>query len=792
MINNTSGQGDFNFIHDNSGVPSTSVNPINVSANGEGLAFGDYDNDGDMDFYLNIHAGNNQLWQNNIIASPTNYMKVIPEVDLGSGLTRPALGATVTVSDGCELFSGIQEVSGGIGHGSQNDSRLHFGLPNGPAILYKVEVSFVRPNGGSRSVVSKYVTPNTLTNQTLTVLDTDASDANREPITAVDNVNTDENTLVSIDVQSNDSDPMGESLTTAIPNAPANGTAVLNGNDIDYTPDVGFFGTETFTYTVTNTSGLCATGTVNVTIDAAILPGYDCRKAITVDNTKVGGSTDLSNFPMMVSFTDADIATVANGGAVTNANGYDIVFTAADGTTVLDHEIITYTATTGEYLAWVRIPSLASATNTQTWMYYGNNTIITDPSTDGTWSSDYLAVWHLDDDFLDATTNNNDGTNMGTSDVAGQIADGQDFERTEGDRIEVSSFNITGSELTLSAWINAESFGISDARIISKANGTASGSHWWMLSTVSSGGMKLRFRLKTGSSTTTFIPGSSGLVTGSWFYVTAVYDGSNMILYENGSSVGSTAKTGTIATTNLPIGIGDQPTGASAGTKEFDGVIDEVRVLTAARSAGWLLTEYNNQNDPSTFYTVGPEDCALVLPIELLSFEAEAKTNHVALNWVTASEVDNDFFTIERSRDAKEFTPLFTVPGAGTSSQTLFYEAQDSLPLIGRAFYRLKQTDFDGSFAYSEIVSVTYSGSGAIKIFPNPIHDSELTISFDRETSDLGIDIYDLSGRKVLSSYFNEKPQSNFRLNTSNLIDGIYMIRVISHLGIHYQKLVVE
>ncbi|MGI9541990.1 MAG: FG-GAP-like repeat-containing protein [Cyclobacteriaceae bacterium] len=247
LINNTSGQGDFNFIHDNSGVPTTSINPINVNADGEGLAFGDYDNDGDMDFYLNINSGNNQLWQNNIIASPTNFVKVVPKIDLGSGLTRPAIGATVTVSDGCDLFSGIQEVSGGIGHGSQNDSRLHFGLPNGPGQLYKIEVSFVRPNGGSRTVVTKYVTPSALTNQTLTVLDTDPSDANREPTAVDDNVSTDENTLVTIDVQANDSDPMGETLTTAILTSPSNGTAVLNGDDIDYTPDVGFFGTETFT-----------------------------------------------------------------------------------------------------------------------------------------------------------------------------------------------------------------------------------------------------------------------------------------------------------------------------------------------------------------------------------------------------------------------------------------------------------------------------------------------------------------------------------------------------------------
>ena len=119
------GAGDFTFIHDNSGVSNTSINPINVNADGEGLAFADYDNEGDMDFYLNINGGANQLWQNNIIATPTNYLKVVPKLDLGGSVSVPAIGATMIVSNGCEIFSGIQEVSGGVGHGSQNDSRLH-------------------------------------------------------------------------------------------------------------------------------------------------------------------------------------------------------------------------------------------------------------------------------------------------------------------------------------------------------------------------------------------------------------------------------------------------------------------------------------------------------------------------------------------------------------------------------------------------------------------------------------------------------------------------------------------
>ncbi|MGI9541991.1 MAG: DUF2341 domain-containing protein [Cyclobacteriaceae bacterium] len=557
---------------------------------------------------------------------------------------------------------------------------------------------------------------------------------------------------------------------------------------------------------MTNTSGLCAPATISVTIDAPPLTGYDCRKSITVDATQVSGSTNLTDFPMLVSFTDADLATVANGGMVTNASGYDIAFTLADGTTVLDHEIVSYTATTGEYLAWVKLPTLAATTDTQIWMYYGNATVITDPSTTATWDANYEAVLHLqesgngsDNEFLDATANAHHGTGGGLagsgaaagtpSRTTGKFGFAQDFDDSgTQDMIRLNTVSdAIWTAVTVQAWINADNTG--DDRIFGKSWGTGSNNQTWLLRKNSSSiGTRMRTNTNNNGGFDPF-----NYSTGTWYLAVATWDASDnqLRVYVNGVQQGTTTLNGATMYTTPST---NEPTIGNTLTQDrgFDGQLQEARVSDIARSAEWLLTEYNNQNDPATFYSVGPEDCSLVLPIELLSFEAKAKTNHVSLNWATASEIDNDFFTIERSRDAREFTPLFTVPGAGTSSQTLYYEAQDSLPLIGRAFYRLKQTDFDGSFAYSKIVSVFYSGSGAIKVFPNPTHGAELTINFDRETSDLGIDIYDMSGRKVLSRYFNEKPQSSFQINTSNLIAGVYMIRVMSLLGVHNQKLVVE
>ena len=125
------------------------------------------------------------------------------------------------------------------------------------------------------------------------------------------------------------------------------------------------------------------------------------------------------------------------------------------------------------------------------------------------------------------------------------------------------------------------------------------------------------------------------------------------------------------------------------------------------------------------------------LPIVLLSFEAEAVGNAVELSWATASEEGNDFFTIERSADAINFESILFVGGAGDSEGILRYQATDLTPLTGRSFYRLKQTDFNGDFSYSEVVTVVAAPSAVefSLVGPNPVEaDEQLTIAGDFST----------------------------------------------------------
>ena len=98
------------------------------------------------------------------------------------------------------------------------------------------------------------------------------------------------------------------------------------------------------------------------------------------------------------------------------------------------------------------------------------------------------------------------------------------------------------------------------------------------------------------------------------------------------------------------------------------------------------------------------------MPIELLDFTAKLKNDVLELNWATVSELNNDYFTIERATDIEHFEPLQNVPGSRTTHDLHNYSTVDPAPVFGKAYYRLKQTDFDGGFSYSHVVAVDYDG----------------------------------------------------------------------------------
>jgi hypothetical protein len=327
------------------------------------------------------------------------------------------------------------------------------------------------------------------------------------------------------------------------------------------------------------------------------------RKQITIDATEVIGASDHSSFPVLVDLnSDSDLAADAQ------ADFDDVLFTSSNGLTKLSHEIEDFDETTGLLKAWVKVPTLSVSVDTILYMYYGNGTIGSQQNASGVWT-DYEAVYHLHDDFLDSTGNGHTGTNSGSDDIAGRIADGQDFIGTDSsDHIDIGTFSAgTGQALTLQAWAIWDSWPTNDGRMLAKANGTAAGNHVFLLGEdeISAGNHGLRMRLKTGTDdaagTTTLLSSATTIPLSQWVLLAGTYDGSDMRVIQDGIQVGITPKTGNMRVNAWDFWIGNHP-GLPAGERWTDGILDEVRIAKITRSPNWLETEYNNQVAGSTFY----------------------------------------------------------------------------------------------------------------------------------------------------------------------------------------------
>ena len=139
---------------------------------------------------------------------------------------------------------------------------------------------------------------------------------------------------------------------------------------------------------------------------------------------------------------------------------------------------------------------------------------------------------------------------------------------------------------------------------------------------------------------------------------------------------------------------------------------------TATNTTSNTLTTVGQPLVPS-FWTAA--EFGSPLPVELLYFDVQPKGHDVLCTWSTATEVNNDFFTVERSADAESFSPIGDVDGAGDSQTILRYSFTDEEPLSGLSYYRLRQTDFDGTETRSAIVPVWFETPGnELVVYPNP------------------------------------------------------------------------
>jgi hypothetical protein len=192
------------------------------------------------------------------------------------------------------------------------------------------------------------------------------------------------------------------------------------------------------------------------------------------------------------------------------------------------------------------------------------------------------------------------------------------------------------------------------------------------------------------------------------------------------------------------------------------------------------VTVFNG--DPFTLGTVTPIN---PLPIELLDFTAELEIDHVNLRWTTKSESDNDYFTVERSQEGDQWEPIVEVDAAGNSSVELDYETVDLNPLNGTSYYRLKQTDFDGTYSYSPVAVINREIQ--LTIYPNPTNGN---VSVVGESTIDDIVVYNATGQVVAVD--SQQYDGEWKLSTDNLADGTYFLHLITPGGAVVERLIVR
>ncbi|MCF8297339.1 MAG: T9SS type A sorting domain-containing protein [Saprospiraceae bacterium] len=279
-------------------------------------------------------------------------------------------------------------------------------------------------------------------------------------------------------------------------------------------------------------------------------------------------------------------------------------------------------------------------------------------------------------------------------------------------------------------------------------------------------------------------------------------EGDNIIVYQGdetspsfiyGAGWARGSSVWTYSSTTAPTERSDIPGGLSIGANTIinpgttdNYQYDKTKGVSGSKSVilGLLANSSNWKSDDLNSYAplvATFDNTDYTLPIQLISFNANKNNQNIELFWSTASEINNEFFTIERSNDAENFEIVKTVEGAGNSNEIINYSEIDESPLNGISYYRLKQTDFNGDFTYSEIVAVENTTDNLSLKIQN-IYSNSNSINFiisNPNLENLSYELINILGEVLFSSKVDcviEK--SKIVVNTEGLSHGIYFIKI--------------
>ncbi|MDH3718343.1 MAG: DUF2341 domain-containing protein, partial [Planctomycetota bacterium] len=355
--------------------------------------------------------------------------------------------------------------------------------------------------------------------------------------------------------------------------------------------------------------------------------GWLYRQQLTFDNS--AQTEDLDDFPVLVHL---DITNF--NFSLAEANGEDIRFYDANDVTPLKYEIESWDAVAQEADIWVKVPVIDSLSSSDfIWMYYGNAGASDAQDAAAVWDVNYGGVWHLNEDVtdgqttgthFDSTANDNDGTQNENEDSTGQISQAQLLDGSN-DYIDVgngASVDITGTQITVEAWINANSWAsaIWEATILDNHE-WGSGRNGYVMRVGGGSNGEVEFQFGDGTNWHAANSSIANMNTNEWYYLVASYDGSNVEVFVNGNSEDMTSSSATISSSASNLNIGRN---AYSNDRFFDGLIDETRVSNTARSTDWIAAQYASMS--GSFITHSAAETVGATPVANLWIVDEATT----------------------------------------------------------------------------------------------------------------------------------------------------------------------
>jgi hypothetical protein len=341
----------------------------------------------------------------------------------------------------------------------------------------------------------------------------------------------------------------------------------------------------------------------HVAIAQSWMPGYNYRKKITIVKTQVSGSINLTDFPVLISFTSEDLkflTTSCSGNKLSTYSGSDFSFASATSSTVpLKFQLDAYNAETGELTCWLKVSSLIASGNTaaanQIYLYYGSNSLHKPygPSGLETWTSNYLSLWHFNPEDLGPRVRGGPGLSTANF-IKGKIGAGI---LLNGFSSYLSAGNDASTEFNVSAWIKLNRVGTNQVILTNDSLGKGG----YKISVNDIGRLQLDLHLSVYTST---LQGITVLQENKWYYINVSYRNGLKSIFINGK------RDGTVVDQNTKIGAGGGILiGKSKQNSEFfNGLIDELRIDRMERSFDWIITEYRNQLEPSSFFTIGADE----------------------------------------------------------------------------------------------------------------------------------------------------------------------------------------